>query len=380
MDDTTRIDQLQRRIAELEARQAPAADEAPEPRSSRRGLLKLAGATVAGAAASSLVAGNAAATNGEAVTLGQWKTATSGTRADLSGAPASGLQAFLFQAGTARDGSGLGTTAALAGVSTITSAPSGVLGWTSQAQGSGVHGQNDNPASQKAGVTGIANSANGAGVSAQNNSGIAVRASGVTGLFATGTDFGIWATGSKAALRLVGTGVPPHLRTNGHLRGEIDIDQNGDVWCCVLAGTPGTWRKIAGTTTAGQFHPIAPARVRDSRLPTAYWLQAGYTAPFSVADKIDANGAVAVPNIVPAGATAIAYNLTALGTYGQGSLSLNTGLNMSAATPVVNWSANGQTVANASVLPIDSSRQVSVTCGGTEAAAYFTLDVVGYYR
>ncbi|MEQ1702939.1 MAG: hypothetical protein ABMA25_22765, partial [Ilumatobacteraceae bacterium] len=329
-----------------------------------------------------IVAGNAAATNGEPVTLGQWKTATFGTRADLDGSTGPGLQAFLFQSGTSRDGSGLGAAAALAGVSSYSGTPCGVLGYTYSQYGSGVHGQNDNPLGERAGVTGVGNSANGAGMYAQNYSGIALKAEGVIGLNAIADDYGVKTTGSAAALWLHGNGLPPQSRGGVHNAGEIDIDENNDVWCCVATGSPGVWRKVAGGATAGQFHPITPARVYDSRKPApASPLATGANRLVTIANKIDANGAIAFANIVPSFATAIAYNLTVVNTVGtNGYLAVNPGGITAVSASAINWNASGQTLANASVVQINSSRQVTVVCGGTSTSTNFIIDVVGYYR
>ena len=54
-------------------------------------------------------------------------------------------------------------------------------------------------------------------------------------------------------------------RTRG---GEVVHDTNGDMWVCVAAGSPGTWRKIAGPSASGAFHVLELAvRAYDSRRP-----------------------------------------------------------------------------------------------------------------
>jgi hypothetical protein len=35
--------------------------------------------------------------------------------------------------------------------------------------------------------------------------------------------------------------------TGAHLKGEISMDSAATLWVCTVAGTPGTWRKVATT-------------------------------------------------------------------------------------------------------------------------------------
>ena len=54
-----------------------------------------------------------------------------------------------------------------------------------------------------------------------------------------------------------------------HNMGEVVNDATGTVWLCVAAGTPGTWRKLGSSATAGQMHLVGPGRVYDSRADAA---------------------------------------------------------------------------------------------------------------
>jgi hypothetical protein len=80
---------------------------------------------------------------------------------------------------------------------------------------------------------------------------------------------GLLARGKKANVEMYNEGSAPQTRTDAHARGEMLCDGDGTLWYCTVAGTPGTWRKMAGAGTSGQFHPITPARVYDSRTGSA---------------------------------------------------------------------------------------------------------------
>ena len=442
--DRQQIEALQRRVEELAgqleqltrilAPVQPAAPEAATPaaddeelRSSRRGLLKLAGAAVAGAAASGIAAAPAAATDGEAVTLGQWKTATTNrTRADYTGG-LSGGQAFLFQAGSSQDGNAGFVSAALAGWTTVAGMPNGIYGYSSLAAGKGIYGRADGTGAT-AGVHGLASSGSGVGVLAENNTANAVALSAsstglngvgvyakVTGswgvgvyaqaealhatavyavgnfagvsaagehaVVASGTIYGLWATGGKAALFMPPGNEAPPAGEIQHSTGEMTVDMDGTLWFCSIGGTPGTWQKLGGPGTGGSFHPISPSRVYDSRKPTANPITSGGTRLVSVADKIDATGTIVTPDIVPAGATAIAYNLTIVNTVGtNGYLAVNPGGNTTVSASSINWSAPNLTLANGSVVTLNNEREVTVICGGSSTRTNFIIDVVGYYR
>lgn len=102
----------------------------------------------------------------------------------------------------------------------------------------------------------------------------------------------------------------------------------------------------------------------------------------SIADAHDlATGNVTVANVVPAGATAVNYNLTVVApTNTTGFASLMPGDASTFTVASINWSAVGQTIANASTVPLDSGRQVKVFVGsGLAGSAHVIIDIVGYY-
>ena len=139
--------------------------------------------------------------------------------------------------------------------------------------------------------------------------------------------------------------------------------------------TPTTRRAIAGPATAGALHLIDPIRVYDSRKPAPApgALTSGSNRLVSVADGRDlSTGAVVDSDVVPVGATGIAFNLTVTQTTGTGFLSISPGSANVANASFINWSAAGVTLANASVVGIDSSRQVRVFGGG--GSTHFLMD------
>jgi len=218
--------------------------------------------------------------------------------------------------------------------------------------------------------------------------GFGVVGTGSTGVEAIGTDYGVSTSGDLAALFLPPTqDTAPPDRSASHDAGAIDIHRLDDIgfesdfWACVGGGTPGRWRKLAGPDTAGSLHAIEPTRVYDSRrpVPSGGTIGSGGTRVVSVADGRDlATGAVTVADLVPAGATAIAFNLTIAGTAGNGFLSVAPGDSTAAGASTINWSGPGQSVANGSLVKLDGSRQVKVYAGPS-GSTHFILDVTGFY-
>jgi hypothetical protein len=193
---------------------------------------------------------------------------------------------------------------------------------------------------------------------------------------------GLVARGGVGSL-MIGGGVdgpqpPPALRDTAAEAGLVDIDVNGDVWLCVATGTPGVWRKVAGMTSAGAFHPIAPARVYDSRLSAAGVLAPNTNRVISVAAGIAAGGATAT-DVVPPGATAIAFNLTAASPSGPNFLSVVPGDQAGFSTSTVNF-PGGFDCANGSVVGLDDNRQIRLFCGDQSGGTHAIVDVTGYYR
>jgi hypothetical protein len=308
--------------------------------SSRREAFKLAGGVAVGAiAAGGLLARAqpAAATTGSALVIGQLQSAQNIT--------------YLANLPAAANSPGTALTTEQ------------TLFWADNRQSVLDHG---------IGIRGDGNGVNGAGVWGHSDS------NGI-GLLGDG-GLGAQLAGSRAALYLSGTtNAPPATRVDAHKAGEVDIDSNADVWVCVIAGTPGTWRKLTGPAVAGAFHAINPVRVFDSRWPGGAKIASGGTRLVSVADGHDlATGVVNQPNVVPAGASAIAFNLTITDTVGTGFLTIAPGTASTVTASSINWSTTGESLANGLIVAVDGSRQVRAFAGGG-GSTNFVLDVAGYF-
>jgi hypothetical protein len=191
----------------------------------------------------------------------------------------------------------------------------------------------------------------------------------------------VLARGAGANLELLPEGNAAPTRADAHRLGQIVCDSAGDVWLCVVAGTPGTFRKLGGASTAGSFHALAPGRVYDSRAaaPQQGTIGGAANRTISVADKRDpATGAVTVANFVPAGATAVAANVTVVSQTGSGFLTINPGGTTTVDSSTINWSAPGQILANGVTLTLNANREITVVAGGG-GSTDFLIDVSGYY-
>jgi hypothetical protein len=169
--------------------------------------------------------------------------------------------------------------------------------------------------------------------------------------------------------------------------GEVVAEETGvgrsALWYTVTGGPAPVLRKLAGPDTAGQLHVIDPVRVYDSRLDASNGrgpMTRGSSRLVSVANGIDlTTGAVNLTGVVPAGATAIAYNLTVVDTAGSGFLAVTAGSSTTFRASSINWSAAGQILANGQLAPLDGERRVRIFAGGG-GTAHVLVDVQGYYR
>jgi hypothetical protein len=378
MDNDERIRQLEAQVAELSrvlehirndgpapARPAPAADEPTtspvetdsEPTTaSRGGMLKLAGAAAAGAVAA--VATNAlpaAAADTDALQASVQVSTSSGTRLPTS--------VIYTNSATPQVTSLL--TNVDANIFLARDEPGGLILF------------NGSSSSYPAASAGYSYSTVANGVYGYT----AMSGAGVVG-YGTGTGaVGVLARGAGANLELYPNGAAAPGRSDAHRLGQIVCDSAGDVWLCVAAGTPGTFRKIGGAATAGAFHALAPGRVYDSRAaaPSQGTIAGGQNRTISVADKRDpATGAVTTANFVPAGATAVAANVTVVSQTGAGFLTLNPGGTTAVESSTINWSAAGQILANGVILTLNANRELTVVAGGG-GSTDFLIDISGYY-
>jgi len=125
--------------------------------------------------------------------------------------------------------------------------------------------------------------------------------------------------------------------------------------------------------------PATPFRAYDSRWSGGAGALANANRIVSVRDARDPEtGLVTTANAVPAGASAVTFNLTIADTVGQGFLSVAPGTASSSGSSTINWSASGQILANASASNLDTSRNVKVFAGGG-GSTQFVIDITGYY-
>jgi hypothetical protein len=171
-----------------------------------------------------------------------------------------------------------------------------------------------------------------------------------------------------------------------HVPGELYVDGDGTMWFSLPAVAPATtvrWIKLAGTTTAGAFHAINPARSYDSR-KTSYAVS-GPLAPnqsreIGVADAHNQDsGAVITANVVPAGATAVMVNVTVSSPTNRNFIALTAGNVTTYNTSLQNWDQGVTQIANSIVVPLSPTRTVRVHMGDQTGSADIIVDVFGYY-
>ena len=339
--------------------------------SSRRGVLKLAGAAAVGAVAVA-VAGSAtpaAAATGGPMNIGLSNNAT--VASDTTFLFGGGLGVIVdtnavTDAGISSYGAALFGRNVATNVDAIVRA--GVLGMSSQGNLSSAP-----PTSH--GVVGLAYGPNTKGSGVYGNSTSTVTTS--AGVMARSTG------GPSVQLVPVASGAPT---AGAWTIGALQPDIAGNLWYCVENGVPGTWRNLTAPVppvppAPPAFHPLTPTRVYDSRaaVPAQGVMSSGGNRLVSVASgrTLD-TGAVNSPNVVPVGATAIACNVTVDRTQNQGFLAVNPGGNTTVSASTINWFASNQTLANGVIVTISGSREVTVIAGGG-GATDFIIDVTGYF-
>jgi hypothetical protein len=131
------------------------------------------------------------------------------------------------------------------------------------------------------------------------------------------------------------------------------------------------------------FFPITPFRAFDSRDadygPAATILAPGGVKTISIADGHDlTTGVTNATNLVPAGATAITYNITITGATGGNFVAVTPGDATTFGVSTINF--NGvMDVANGATVGIDASRQIKLFGGAGSGSVHVIVDVTGYY-
>ena len=231
------------------------------------------------------------------------------------------------------------------------------------------------------GQTGVFGKGDGNGVSGESEDGYGMfgYSDNFYGVYGFGPNgYGVGAEGRICDLELLGSGAPPLTRTDVHSRGQMLKDNAGDIWVCVQNGVPGSWRKVAGSASAGSLHVVDPTRVYDSRWPGNQRLTSGSrTVPVGAGRNLS-TGAIEVAGLVPKGARAISFTITAAGTVGGGFLAATKVGAPSYKASCLNWAASGASVANTTLCNLDPVLDpgLIIWCEGD---THVIIDVVGYY-
>ncbi len=149
----------------------------------------------------------------------------------------------------------------------------------------------------------------------------------------------------------------------------------------VLCGVEVRYQVPISTSDPGTvFHPIVPVRAYDSRI-AAYPVNG--PIPNNTSRVVDisaghdlATGAVTLANTVPAGATAITFNLTSAESTTVGFVAVTPGDAATFATSSLNL--NGSPLANGGTVAIAGDRTIKVFVGGG-GSTQVIVDVTGYY-
>jgi photosystem II stability/assembly factor-like uncharacterized protein len=135
----------------------------------------------------------------------------------------------------------------------------------------------------------------------------------------------------------------------------------------LYAGSVGAWQ--LGATVPRDLYTVVPCRVFDSRLGEGRPLGAGSTTSVPVAGRCG----------VPAGAAAVALNVTVTSPTGQGHLTLHADDTLLPGTSTVNYSP-GQTRASNAVVGLGATGALDVFVGQQSGEAHVIVDVSGYFQ
>lgn len=326
----------------------------------RRTLLKWGGlgaaAALAAAGGATLTGQTAHAADGANLVVGTSNTAESATILTYDGT-SSAATGFAVDTGTSQNSTALSVTAG--NTSDNNSYSYGIYA----ASGSGL---NSYGVFGEAGSEGVGVEGTSSGDSAYGVWGFVPSGFGIVGQSNTGIDIAAGGTGRIFQLNSGFRGAP----TGGsYLAGEQIRDDNGDLYICIVGGSPGTWRKVAagvpGASGAINFL-TAPIRLLDTRTSSAW--TAGSNHRLQVADGIN----------VPGGAVGVVGNVTVVSPTGGGDLRLYPAGASLPSTSSINFAA-GQIIANGVIVGLNGSGQLAIQVdmpGGTHTHVLF--DASGY--
>lgn len=371
---------------------------------SRRHWLARGAAVAVGAAAGglALAPGRAAAADGNPLLIGASNNGTNSTT--INATRNTGIFDAVF--GATNDslvtGTGLFGYGSSYGTLGFSAYGTGVWGKASgdgDTSAVGTGGYIDNSASPgSAGVVGEANGVAQFGVRALSGAGTALYATSESGTAVNGysqSGYGVYGVSDESYGGLFaspyadlglgeGTRTAPTSDADYHFWGDVVAESNtttqdSTLWYCVAAGTPGTWRRVAGPTTAGALTLLdAPVRVYDSRVGQAP-LAVGPKTPLDNAVDRDVDCTLNSSG-VPADAVGVLINLTAVNQSAGGFMSVRADGVAYSGTSNLNWVAASTTTANSCTVKCGTGAKITVRLGGSAATSNVIVDVVGYYR
>ena len=261
----------------------------------------------------------------------------------------------------------VGSSGTGSGVAGTSVSGTGVVG--SSSSGDGISGASF--ANGQHGVIGSDTSpTGGTGVSGVSTHGVALSAT-------SGSGGGVQADAATFHLRLTNsvTRNAPTGDAVAHQLGDLVETTGGDLWLCTTAGTPGTWRKVSGPTTAGAFHVLpTPKRIYDSRPGTLPSI--GPKTPLSgnIARTLDvtANGSG-----VPADATAVSVTVLLVNAANvNGNLTIWADAVARPSGNTMVWGGSAGRFTALAISALTAGRLQVSASGQTDVV----LDIVGYYR
>jgi hypothetical protein len=213
---------------------------------------------------------------------------------------------------------------------------------------------------------------------------------GVVGATISGIDVQVGGTSGTGRLqqRLQGSAGAPTTGTHG--AGEQIRDSLGDLYICTVAGTPGTWKKVAaipaGTLGGATVFLHAPFRIFDTRPGVAGCpIDPGVPMASGAVTTLQVTGTPSTIDsslVVPSGATGIIGDLLAINVNGNGISGAGAGfltLQPHSVTPTGNSYLHyyPSTVQhNCVVMGLDASGKLDV--GNYNTATNVGLDITGY--
>jgi len=124
---------------------------------------------------------------------------------------------------------------------------------------------------------------------------------------------------------------------------------------------------------AGDFFPISPKRVYDSRVNGGR-IYNGQERLVFVGNQLGGG------TVVPSGARAVALNVTLDATVQSGYLSVRPDGTTYNGTSSINWFMTNEIIANGVTSTLGGDRRVRVRTGGVSGGStHFIFDAVGYY-